>query len=266
MPAARLDVQEKIKELEANGQFDQHLNPIDYDIIIPIEKFNYIKKGFERIKIFFQNTFIVKPFTLRLNKKVTKTIVLGRENLKGIKSAVVTCNHIFMYDCLVAKYGLRGHKLRITAAEFNNRKGFLGEMMRAGGLMPFSSKYEDMKRFNRAFEYLLKKNYYILFYPEQAMWYMYDKPRPYKNGAFHYAVKHNVPIIPMFITFRNSGKFDENGMEDKYFTLHIMEPIYPKKELDNKENIEYMKNRNYEMCCNKYFEVYGKKVEYNTKD
>ena len=266
MPAARLDVLEKIKELEKKEEFDQHLNPIDYDIVLPIDNFNYIKRGFEKLKIFFQNTFIVKPYTFYLNHKVTKTKVFGRKNLKGIKSAIVTCNHVFMFDCLVAKHGLRGHKLRITAADFNNRKGFLGEMMRAGGLMPFSPKYENMKRFNHAMDYFLKKNHYVMFYPEQAMWYMYDKPRPYKNGAFHYAVKHDVPIIPMFITYRNSGKFDENGMEDKYFTLHIMEPIFSDTKLNNKENVNYMREKNYEMSCKKYFEVYGKKPEYQTKD
>ena len=261
MPAPRLDVLEKIKLLESKGEFDQHINPIDYDIAISVDNFNYIKKGLERIKVFFQNTFIVKPYTLYLNKKIIKTKVLGRHYLNGIDSAIVTCNHVYIYDCLVAKYGLRGHRLKITAAEFNNRKGFLGEMMRAGGMMPFSSKYENMKRFNYAMKYYLERKNYILFYPEEAMWHMYDKPRPYKKGAFHYAVKFGVPVIPMFITFRNSGKINQDVMEEKYFTLHIMKPIFAKEELDAKQNIEYMRQKNYQMCCDKYQEFYGKKLK-----
>ena len=91
---------------------------------------------------------------------------------------------------------------------------------------------------------------------------MYDKPRPLKNGAFHYATKFDVPIIPAFITYRNSGKFDKEGLEIKYFTLHILEPIYPKKTLTKTQNIEYLKNKNFELWKQVYEQTYEKKLKY----
>lgn len=261
----RREVLEKIAQCEKARDFHNHVDPVDFSMSLPVtEDFHYIKKGIkEKLKIFFQNLFVVKPYTLYQNKVVTKTKVIGRKNLRGIKSAIVTCNHVYMFDCLVAKYGLRGHKLFITGAEFNNRKGFLGEMMRAGGLLPLSSQFSVMKKFNQAIEHYLNTNNYILFYPEEAMWYMYEKPRPLRAGAFRYASKYNVPVIPMFITYRPSNKKDGEGLDIKYFTLNIMKPLYPDPELSDKDNAEILMAQNYELWKQKYEENYNKKLSYD---
>ena len=97
------------------------------------------------------------------------------------------------------------------------------------------------------------------------MWWMYEKPRPLKNGAFHYAVKENVPVVPMFITFEGNGTFDEEGIENKNFIIHIGKPIYKKQNLSDKENIEYMKDQNYKSWVNTYEGFYGKKLKFNIK-
>jgi 1-acyl-sn-glycerol-3-phosphate acyltransferase len=263
---SRKEVIEGYKKLEEKGIFDEHVDPIDYSLSLPVDNFNYVKKGFEKIKYDLEELFIVKPYTYYQNKFVVKTQVLGRNYLKGIKKAIITCNHVYMFDCLVAKHALKGHKLKITAADFNNRSDFLGEMMRAGGLLPISNKIENMRRFEDSLKYYLDHNTYVMFYPEQAMWYMYDKPRPFKNGAFHYATKFNVPIIPLFITYRNSGKFDSEGLEIKYFTIHILKPIYPNIELSKSDNLNYMKETDFNECKEVYELVYNKKLKYDIKE
>lgn len=264
--ASRKEVIDNYTECEKNGIFDMHVDPVDYSVAAPVDTdFQYVPAGWEKFRRKLEKAFIVNPFSWHLNKYVTSTRVEGRENLKGIDSAIVTCNHVFIFDCLVLMKGLK-HKVKYTVAEFNNRNDFLGEMMRAGGILPLSDKINVMKKFNGAVKYYLEHKHYVVFYPEQAMWYMYEKPRPFKNGAYHYAVKHNVPVIPTFITFRDSGKKDEEGLEIKYFTLHIMPPIYPGKNLGNAENAEYMKNKNYEMCKAKYEEVYKKPLVYTCGD
>ena len=96
---------------------------------------------------------------------------------------------------------MKGHKVYITGAEFNKQKGMLGILMREGGLLQFSSNKKAMRNLDNAITYYLEKNNYILFYPEQAMWWLYEKPRPMNKGAFHYAIKNNVTVIPVFITF-----------------------------------------------------------------
>jgi len=261
------EIIEKCIECEHEGKFDVHTTPINYDIVIPLTAdFPYINHGWRKIKVFFQKVFAIKPFVWYENKLVYKTKVEGRENLKGVKSAIVTSSHVFIFDCLIAMHALRGHKLKITAADFNNQEGWFGDLMRAGGMLPIGKKIDVMKKFNNAVEHYLLYNNFILFYPEQAMWYMYDKPRPRKDGAFHYAAKFNVPVIPMFISYRNSGKIGKDGLEIKYITEHILKPIFPDPKLSFKENEEMLKGKEFEAVKEKYEEVYGKKLIYDIKE
>ena len=125
-----------------------------------------------------------------------------------------------------------------------------------------------MRKFNEAMEYYLeKKKRKILFYPEQAMWREEPRPRPLKDGAFHYAVKHNVPVLPLFITFTPKAKMidEQNRQEFSDYTIHILPPIYKKPELNNKENVEYMKNENYKLWTETYETTYNKKLEFNVE-
>ncbi len=263
----RKEVIARYIECEKRGVFDEHVDPVDPATVLPVdENFPFIPQGMRKFKVWLDNTFIVNPYTLYENKAVLKTKVVGRENLKALKGGVIaTCNHVFIFDCLAIKHALRGRKVRFTVAEFNNRKGFLGEMMRSSGILPITGKLKVVKKFTNAVEHYLLRDNVVVFYPEQAMWYLYDKPRPFKIGAFHYAVKFDVPILPMFITYRNSGKFDKEGLEIKYFTVHILPPIYPDKSLPPKEDAERMKKADYEACCAVYEKVYGKPLVYDVE-
>ncbi len=259
--ATRIEVLNRINECEKKGEFDVHVDPINYDLVIKVdENFPYIHKGFIGIiKHNLMKYTIVKPFTWYCNKMILKSKIVGKENLKYLKRGIVTSNHVNMWDCLLLKKAFKGHKLSITAAPFNNRSDFLGSLMRAGDMIPLSETRKGMRKFNEAIEYKLNKNNnFILFYPEQAMWWNYEKPRPFKDGAFHYAAKHNVPIIPTFITFQKNGKYDNEGIEEKEFILHIMPPIYPNPKYSVKENMLYLKEKDYQACKEKYESFYRK--------
>jgi 1-acyl-sn-glycerol-3-phosphate acyltransferase len=265
MASVSQDIIDKYTALEKQGIFDEHIYPIIENSYMHVTgDFHYIEKNlFKRAVTAFNKLFILNPFIWYYNKFVLKTKVKGRENLKGVKKAILTCNHVFIYDCLSVLYSFRGKKLKIIGAEFNNKIGFFGKLMRDGGMLPLSSNLKAMINLNRASQTYLDKGRYILFYPEQAMWDLYEKPRPFKSGAFKFAAKFNVPVIPIFITFTNSGKYDKNGLEKKYFTVNIMKPVYPKTELDESGNTEYLKNTDYNMCKDKYEEYYGKKLQYD---
>jgi len=139
--------------------------------------------------------------------------------------------------------------------------------MKNCGVLPLSSNMQTMKLFLRAVDNMLKKGEFILVYPEESMWPDYKKPKPLKDGAFKFAVKNNVPVLPVFITLENSEFTDKKTKEKRPIithTVHILEPIYPKAELSAKENIKYMKDLNYEMWVKVYEDFYGKKLEYTT--
>ncbi len=263
----RLGVLADIEKYERLGEFDRHIDPIDESICLPVdENFPYIPRGTLRLKYAFERIFYVNPFIKKTNRRDLRTEVVGRENLKGVGAAIVTCNHVNKFDCLAVKYAARGHKTYIIGARFNNMSGFLGEMMRAGGLLPLSDSPTAMKSFNRAISKRLSEGAFVVCYPEQAMWWNYEKPRPFKDGAFSLAVMNKVPVVPMFITFRHSGELDSNGIEIKYMTIHIMPPIYPEEGAGRRHNVAAMREKNYRMCCEKYEEFYGRPLEYTTKE
>ena len=82
-------------------------------------------------------------------------------------------------------------------------------------------------------------------------------------GAYYYAGKFNVPIVPTFFTFKDLKK-RKDGTVKKQFILHIGKPIYPKPELNLKENIEYLSQANFDFNKQIYESFYNKKLEYLT--
>lgn len=128
--------------------------------------------------------------------------------------------------------------------------------------LPLSSNKETMRKFMRSVDTLLKRGEKILVYPEQAMWWNYRKPRPLKNGAFRFAVNAMKPVLPMFITMENSDKLDGDGFPIQKHTLHIMPAIYPDSNLTKPENVEMMKNKNYELWVKTYEEFYKQPLTY----
>ena len=263
---SRRQVLQAIAECEAEGRFDVHVDPIPEELIVPVtQDFEYpcYRRGLRRMLNYIEKAFIVWPFIWFQNKFVLRTRVEGRENLKGLRAAVITCNHVAKFDCLAVKYAAFGHRTYTVAAPFNNMKGFFGDMMRAGDMMPMSESFHAQCNFYRAVkDVLVQKKQFLVMYPEAAMWWHYKKPRPFKPGAFHMAAKYGAPVVPTFITFRDSGKKDAEGLPKYYFTLHITPPIYPKSELSLKENKDYLCREAFEACRRVYESSYGVKLEY----
>ena len=258
------------RQFEKEGKFNNDVDIVPPETYFPVdENFIFIKKGF---KNFVKHKFykmILNKATKMVNKELTNLKVVGHENLKGIKSCIITCNHISKVDSFAVRASIK-KEIMYVASEVNNWKGFLGDTARNNGYLPLTKILNKnvIRKFNEAMEYYLeKKKRKILFYPEQAMWREEPRPRPLKDGAFHYAVKHNVPILPLFITFTPKEKMidEQNRLEFSDYTIHILPPIYKKPELNNKENVEYMKNENYKLWTETYETTYKKKLEFNTE-
>ncbi len=262
----RQEIEDRIKECELKGEFDKHVDEPDYNFIKVDENFPYIHKGFFRtIGDKLLKLFVINPFRVLCNKKIIKSKIIGKEKLKKLKRGIVTCNHVNIWDCVLLLECFKHRKIHFTAASFNNRADFLGKCMRAAGMLPLAESHSGMRKFGEAIEYYVsRKKGFVSFYPEQAMWHNYEKPRPFKNGAFHYAAKYNVPIIPTFITFVNTGELDKDGFEKKRFILNVLDPIYPNPKLSNKDNVDYLREKNFEAVKAKYEAFYDTKLEYTT--
>ena len=64
--------------------------------------------------------------------------------------------------------------------------------------------------------------------------------------------------------FDISENFVPDGFYVQEYTIHIGEPIYPKAELNPKENMQYMADRNYEVWKEIYEKEYDMKLDYST--
>lgn len=256
------DTLDKIALAEKERRYNDHLDPVVNPNYIKVDgNFKYIWGFKEKLKYGLLRLCPVGPYCRIANKYWLKTKVYGRKNLKGVRSGITTCNHVNKLDAIAIGKAMRGKKMRYTVAEFNNMDCSLGSYIRAYGSMPFSTDMKAMKNFNKAVDYYLSNNTFINFFPEQSEWWCYEKPRPVLPGAYHFAAKNNVPIVPIFITFTKTGRLDENGIEKRKFHVHILKPIYPKKDLSLSENKEYLKNENMKAWIKKYEEFYNRTYE-----
>ena len=98
------------------------------------------------------------------------------------------------------------------------------------------------------------------------MWWNYRKPKPLKNGAFHFAARSNVPVIPIFITMEDSEIIGEDGFPIQEYTVNIAKPIYPDEELNERANTEIMRDKNFDVWKCIYEDFYKTPLEYDILD
>ena len=141
--------------------------------------------------------------------------------------------------------------------------GIIGWLIRNNKTIPLSLDHNYMSNnFMPTIKELLENKSYILIYPEEEMWFNYKKPRPLKIGAYHYAAKYNVPIIPCFIKIDDINEIGDDGFKKSKYTLYIMPPIYPDSNKLLKENKEEMRDKDYNLKVKAYEKAYGKKLDY----
>ena len=271
----RLEVLKKIKELEENGIFDVDVEDDPPTVPLTPDDVDYLRTSRKsRIKsrmAYRMAQWFVEDL-LKDNKLIIKKIN-GMENLKNMKTgAIVTCNHFNPYDSFTIEkvFRLAGQNKNkklfkvIREGNYTNFPGMYGFFFRNCNTLPLSSNKRTMIEFIKAVDVILKRGDFILIYPEQSMWWNYRKPKPLKNGAFNFAARNNVPVIPIFITMEDSDIIGEDGFPVQAYTVNIEKPIYPDENLTEKENTEAMKEKNYEVWKNIYEDFYKMPLEYDT--
>ena len=272
----RLDILEKIKKLEREGNFDTDVENDPPTQQLKPEDIDYLRKKWKnKIARFFVSKAADKGINnlIKNNQIIIKNVV-GVENLKDIKGAAfITSNHFHPFENMALYKVFKDnaptkHNFWRVIREGNYTappKGF-DKFFRHCNTLPLSSNTHTMGKLLEALKVLTKKKSYILIYPEQYMWWNYKKPRPFKDGAFKFAYRYNTPIIPCFITMEDSKEhIDGDGLPVQEYTIHIMKPIYKDESLSQKEAVALMKEKNFDAWREVYERVYNKKLTY-TKD
>ena len=289
----RVELTKKIEKYEIEGRFDEDVEDDPPSRTIMPDEIDYLRRSPVakiKTKIAHQKAKVFLKTILDKKIMIIKDIK-GVENWQKLNSgAIITCNHFNAFDSFAIQEAYHASKKWpkqkfyrvIREGNYTSFPGFFGELMRHFYTLPLSSNLKTMVKFTEATNTLLQKGNYVLFYPEQAMWWNYRKPRPVKPGAYKFAVKNNVPVLPCFITMKDSDilgedlrknikDFDvpENFVPDGYYvqeyTIHIGEPIYPKENVSYKENMTYMAEENYRVWKEIYEKEYDMPLIYSTK-
>ena len=269
----KLELIEKISEYEKRGLW--HLDVEDDPETYPLmpDKVDYLDERFlNKIKNRIANRLGSRFFDKMIaNGQLIIKEVRGIENFTAVKCGkIVTCNHFNPCDNYAVWVALREHmggkKLYkvIREGNYTNPPKPFGLFMRHCNTLPLSSQLATMKKFMNATSVLLGRGETILIYPEQSMWWNYRKPKPMQDGAFSLAVRNNVPVVPIFITMKDSDVLDADGFFVQEYTVNILPAIYPDATVSRTEAKEKMKNENYRAWVKVYEDFYDTPLIYES--
>ena len=268
-------ITQRIEEYERLGLFDKDVNDDPPTRPLRPGEVDYtLEKASTRIASRIANRIGQNHFEKMLKRgDVIIKEIRGAENLEAVKDrgAMITCNHIGVFDnyavykACAPMLGKRDLYKIIREGNYTSFPGLYGYLFRHCNTLPLSSNLSCMKELLSSIHILFGRGEKILIYPEQAMWNNYTKPRPLKVGAFRFAAKESVPILPVFITLENTYIEAKDGSDVMQYTVHILPAIFPDASKGVKDNSLEMCEKNYAAWKTVYEDFYGKKLEYTTE-
>ena len=238
----------------------------DYDYIpfgtysMPDGKYPYRQKGFGKAAqaVIRGVLRVCGPVLLKVAYGCR---VEGKEHLRALREkkqgAICVSNHVALLDTLFVRQAIGHFHTYFTMAPWNNKRGLGGWFIRRGGMWAFSADLAAMRNLMHEMKTRLEEGGIVHFYAEQAMWTNYQKPRPMKDGAFYYAVRYNVPVLPVFFTF----KVNKKGCMRK-LVIHILPPVAPDASLPRNERAGRLKEQAQAAWTTCYERAYGTALEY----
>lgn len=213
----------------------KHLRDTNFD-----ENFNYLDKSLwckiKRVILWILlNTVVFLVVTIRHGLKI-----YGKKNMKKYKhlykdGAITICNHVYMWDYICVLKAIRPH-LQYHPGWKINFEGPNGPLIRwVGGIPIPTGNIRAMVKFKKAIDEVLETKKWLHFFPEGSMWFYYPDIRPLKPAVFNFAVRHNKPVIPITISFRERKGITRLFTKTPCADLHIGEPLLPDTTLSVKE-------------------------------
>ncbi len=223
----------------------KHLRDTNFD-----EHYNYLDKSrWYKVKRVFLwlslNLFAFPICTLRHGLRIKGKNNL-RKNKKILKEGAITiCNHVLMWDYLCVLKAIRP-RLQYHPGWKTNFEGPNGPLIRLVGGIPIpTDNIRAMVKFQKAINEVLEKKKWLHFFPEGSMWFYYPDIRPLKKAIFKFSVKHNKPIVPMAISFRERKGLWKLFGKKPLATLTIGELLWPDYTISQADAIDKLHKESY---------------------
>ena len=113
------------------------------------------------------------------------------------------------------------------------------------GAIPIPIKRNGMKNFLNTIKKRIKQGHSITIFPEAHIWPYYTKIRPFKSVSFKYPAELNVPVFCATNTYQAYGKNNKKLR----IVMYIDGPFLPDMSLSLKERQEDLRNKVYEVMC-----------------
>ncbi len=151
--------------------------------------------------------------------------VRGKRNLRKVKGgAVLVANHVHYIDTLLLSSVVsRWKKTYVVTLSTDMDIPVARHLIKGYGALPLGTTFGGSKKFNATVDSLLKNKKRILVFPEVALWPYYTEIRPFQKGAFAFAARNEVPVVPVVLTYSKTKVFKRIRL-----TLNICPAIYPK--------------------------------------
>ncbi len=182
--------------------------------------------------------FLVTKFWLGLK-------IEGRENLDKVGDEyIAVANHINMIDCAMIALSIFPRVPYFLTLQSNLEIPFIKYLVMLFRGIPTPRKITGKEKMIKTIDKLLKNGEVVGIYPEGHLIPYCDGLREFKNGAFYFSVKNQVPVLPVLFTYREVNDIRKFIRKKPFITLTILEPEYPKDVL-SKENVIELKARVY---------------------
>lgn len=216
----------------------KHLRDTNFD-----ENYPYLDKSLwfkiKRVILWVALNLLAFPVcTIRHGLKIEGRSIIKKHKALFKDGAITVCNHVLMWDYLCVLKAIRP-RLQYHPGWKTNFEGPNGPLIRwVGGIPVPTDNIRALAKFQKAIDEVLTSKKWLHFFPEGSMWFYYPDIRPLKKAIFKFAVKHNKPIIPMAISFRERKGLWKLLGKKPCATLHIGEPIMPDKSLAMNDAID----------------------------
>lgn len=209
---------------------------------------------------------ITRVATKAVNRSTENVGEVDFDTLRG--GVIVTSNHFSPLENTAVRYFLLEHGIKkmSVVSQVSNfaMKGMIGFLMNYSDTMPISHSPRYIAReLPKLIEEKLEAGEAVLIYPEEEMWFNYRKPRPPKEGAYHFAAKLGYPIASLFVEIVDTDEMDTDEFKKTAYRVHFLGFIHPDPTKTVRENREEMCRRDYELKREAYERIYGKTLSYD---
>ena len=146
---------------------------------------------------------IAYPILFLITKIWMGLKIEGRENLNKVGDEYITvANHINMIDCAMITLSIFPRIPYFLTLQSNLEIPFIKYLVMLFRGIPIPRNVAGKEKMVNTIDGLLKNGEVVGIYPEGHLIPYYDGIREFKNGAFNFAVKNQVQILPIVFTYR----------------------------------------------------------------